>query len=573
MGRKSKRKSVKDTKLSSIKMLQNSIVSVLHSTDDLYASQDWESVVSNVESLDSEFLQVFDGASCFLRHYSLFYFKVALSYLQLGDRNTAIAYLEKTIWTTKKTSSTKSAIESALVIQEESEYNLLECYLAEGRYGETPSLFRKIYHRTICNSKKVALLLKFLLCLQSRYQHSLALEVAQDYLKDFEEDDDEGTSVRFQILTVIGSSHQALKNFRKAISVFRKILESKMIDACDILTQARVLSNLGRSCACLGDTAEAEFCVERVVQLLSKDALPNSTLLEECIHNVADIYFHLKDHEKDAIKSYQRCLELSEKCVSATEMIPSSDPDHTRGLVFRRLGLTHLKLKNWEDAIMNFNNSIISMSLSKLKKERVEALCVIYQDFGRAYMDQLFGDERLEYDLEKRRQVLNQALKFSLKASQIFSQGFECDHSVYLDLAHQTFLRGDFDQARDILKQYLDLEYQTGPISCRGCHQISTKEATLQVCSGCKVVAFCSEDHQRRVWKNEDRRTSHRKICNLLKVLRRVKKGMYTNEFFDKILDEYFTNLFKGVQPLYKMSNVAESFFVEERKDAAIDII
>jgi len=578
MGKKSRRtKEINNP--SPARILKDSIVNLLQSTDILYETQNWKGIVSHEESLETEFLQVFDGALGFLYHYSSYYFQVAVSYMELGNSKKAIVYFEKTIETTTKASATKKEVEAAYEIRQKCESCLTDCYLAESRYSESIVLFRKLHRpQTLYNPRHFVLTLDFLSCLQLRGEHELALELTEEYMEEQKQvlREENTTTIPFQLLKVIGRCHQELNDFHKAIATFKEILESCPNEMSDTLKQTHIFSNLGRSYASIGDIVNAKFYLERVMLHLSKNKSARSDLLEAIFHNIADIHFRLEGHEGEAIQGYGKSLELlqeNEVHPSRVGNFPNVGPEHTRGIIYRNLGLVHLRLKEWDDAIMTLQCSINVFSQSEVDKVRDTALCISYQELGRTYLEQFFGDTRLSHNPKERGNVLNQALHFSQEALKLLDHRESSgDRSVFLDLAQENFLLGDTHQAHEMLKQYLDFAVHVGPQYCQACHQSSPKEDMMQVCSGCSVAAFCSCDHQTQAWKKD--RIGHKKICNLLKTWRNVKKGKRSVESCQKLFDKFFFSISKRVKysyPAWKKEAEAEGK-VQERDDMMVDI-
>ncbi len=547
-GRKSKNKLKRSC--SNARSPRDLIVNHLQCTAILYESQNWKEIVALEESLDTEIRKVFDGAIAFLYHYSAYYLKVAVSYVELDETKKAIEYFEKTIKTTKKSISEKRDLCAAHELRQQCEAFLLECYTAERRYYEATGLLLKVYDpESLHIPRHLALVVDFLSCLQTEGEHELALSIGEQYIKEQNRCCQEGiaSSINFQLLRVMGRCHQEQNDFNASIATFQDILKKFLGEIRGVWTKSHLFSNLALSYSCLGDIENAELYLDQVMpHLLNEPDTTRPHLIPSIVQNVADTYFHLEGREKEAIKYYERSLELMEEeqvLPSHFQKLTYSCPEKSRGTAFRKLGLLYLRLKEWDNAITSLKHSICILSYSQVEKVRESELRASYQELGRVFLEQFLSEP---HNPEKREDVLDQALQYSQEASKlVVGESSSTDHGVYLDLAHETFFLGDRHRAHDMLILYLDNVLVAGPSFCHTCHQSSPKDGSVQVCRGCKVVSFCSCQHQAKDWNNK--RTSHKQICGLLKTWRHVKKGKCSIKSSAKIFDNYFEFLSKEI--------------------------
>jgi len=141
-------------------------------------------------------------------------------------------------------------------------------------------------------------------------------------------------------------------------------------------------------------------------------------------------------------------------------------------------------------------------------------------------------------DLHKAVHWLDVSLDKACTPEQLHQKG-----EVLLHLAFIRFYMGDEDAGMAYLRTHLDTQLAIGRKWCRGCslpvHR--TLLARLLWCGGCRVVGFCSTEHQRSAsgkglycYANDviifDNAVLHADICPLLKAWRRVGKGTVSAE-------------------------------------------
>lgn len=71
--------------------------------------------------------------------------------------------------------------------------------------------------------------------------------------------------------------------------------------------------------------------------------------------------------------------------------------------------------------------------------------------------------------------------------------------------------------------------------TCGSCHRWATEDTPLSLCSGCKLIYYCSKDCQRKAWK------SHKPVC---------QKDEAPKSPFDYTQKEY-VDLVHQVSPAY----------------------
>lgn len=548
MGKKSRRSNDEKSNTSTRK-LKASIRNLVQTMEGLFENQDWKGVVSLAESQKQEVLLVLSSSSVFVYQFSAFYFHTAVSHMKLGNSKKAIIFYEKTIQTTTKPSSEEDTVR-ATITRQTCESCLVDCYLAESRCRESAALVRKFTpYDKLSNPQCLQKTLDFFSCLISRDEYEVVLELAEEYMKEHKKNPKKKGGknfIEFNMLKTIGRCHQDLNDFHKAIAVLKQIHESCPFEMSIAFKEADIMSNLGRSYGSLGDFEKATYYLERTMLLVSNHGLAKLfEIYKEIVINMAEIHFNLEKHENEAIEGYKSALKVirGDAPQSPDITLPYIGSEHLCGKIHRSIGIAHLRLKAWNEAIEALQHSISLLTKSKVEKYRDAELCKSYQELGRAHLERYCGDEELAHIPKERKNALELSLHFSQKALTLIGRETSCDRNVYLDLAQENYLLGDMHQSHEMLKQFLDFAVHAGPLYCQGCHQTSPKEDMMQVCKGCKVASYCSCAHQSQAWKKE--RIGHRKMCNLLQTWRGVKKGRKSVESCSIMFDKYFASTFR----------------------------
>jgi tetratricopeptide (TPR) repeat protein len=112
-------------------------------------------------------------------------------------------------------------------------------------------------------------------------------------------------------------------------------------------------------------------------------------------------------------------------------------------------------------------------------------------------------------------------------ASGWLANAFECCAPAQRHMAQLAFEAGHAETALEHLKGYLTLSVEDARDGCEGCGQPRCEDVAMLTCSGCRVVRFCSVDHQKMaskkaslggcLWKGR-----HRDICGVLGLWRNV---------------------------------------------------
>ena len=104
------------------------------------------------------------------------------------------------------------------------------------------------------------------------------------------------------------------------------------------------------------------------------------------------------------------------------------------------------------------------------------------------------------------------------------------DPFAKLHLAHLTYFEaGQEDAALAHLKEHLSWRVQRRRDTCDGCGQTRGEATPMLTCSGCRVVRFCSADHQQVALKKAALggcllTGRHKDICGVLSKWRDVVK-------------------------------------------------
>jgi len=152
-----------------------------------------------------------------------------------------------------------------------------------------------------------------------------------------------------------------------------------------------------------------------------------------------------------------------------------------------------------------------------------------------------------------------------------------------LHLAHLAYDAGQEDRAVDHLKDYLSWHGAWGRRWCDGCGQ---KRGELLTCGGCRVVRFCSVDHQKMAsngWRGGSLLTGrHKDICELLGRWRGAEKDGASPDSLRADLLEFLrqlslrSNESEGAPPLLPPASLgaaAGRVFRRGRADDAVDIL
>ncbi len=575
MGKKSRKQITKKATASPGK-LKGAIRNLLQNMDGLFEKQDWKGVVTLAESQENGVVEALGETTTFVYSFSGFFFQTAVSYMKIGNRKKAIHYYEKTIQTTTKPSTKEGAV-GAASLRKKCESCLVDCYLSDSRCGDAAALVRKFtpYHH-FADPQCLQKILGFFSVLMMRCEFEIALGMAQEYLDEHRLQNPQKTEgknyIEFNMLKVIGRCHQDLYDYQKAIETLTEIFEFCPYEMSIAFKEADILSNLGRSYGALGNIEKASYYLDRVTHLVSRNGLQKEfEVHKEIVINMAEIHFSLQNHEKEAIACYERALKLCrvEAPRPSDEKLPYAGMEHLRGIQYRRLGVAHLRLRTWKEAIESLQTSVSLLTKSNVQKCRDTEISKSYQDLGRAYLERYCWDEELALTPKERKNSLQLSLQFSQKALDLIDRGNLSERHVYLDIAQQHYLLGNKTDSHEMLKRFLDFSFHAGPSYCECCHQISPKENMMQVCKGCKVASYCSGGHQAQAWKQE--RTGHRKLCPLLNTWRLVKKGQESVECASEMFNKYFSSTFKTVIRSSSKSKKIDLMSVQQREDLKIE--
>lgn len=525
---------------------------ILLTIEDHYVRREWKAVVELAEPHKDEVLRLLNASPMFDYSISGFYFQTAVAYMKFGDSKNAIEFFEKTVQTTKKRAQTVMDTIGRDDLCKKSEKCLVDCYLSEGRCHDAAPLVKRALPCThLSNPQLLQEILDFFAYLMSLGENELGLEMAECYLNEHRQQNPkekaEGPNlVEFNMLKTMARCQHDLNNYDQAIATLHQVYECCPYEMNIAYKEADILSNLGRSYGIKGDPEKSEYYMKRVNQMVLDHQLDKMfEWHKEIVMNMAEIHFHLENHELDAIDFYQRVLVLiRKKYPKATDdKLAYIGSEHLSGKVYRNIGTALLRLKSYEEAIEALDRSISLLTRSQVPKYRDAELFKSYQEQGRAYLERFCWDEGLSSPKERRKN-LDLSLEFSSKALNLIDQEESGDRNLYLDMAQEHYLLNDAQKSHEFLKKFLDFAVKAGPLYCQFCHQTSPKEDMMQVCKGCKVASYCGCAHQTLAWKRE--RTGHRKICGMLKTWRSVRKGKVCADSCLGSFDKYFAKTFKS---------------------------